>query len=429
MDSPSAHPSSSWRSMPGGVLQPKATSWVAAARVGNRQTENWRPILDHEWCDSGVPFQNRHLCRPTLFSTNGKRYAATGLWTSPPIMVAPSTTNPVQLLTPGRPHCTAINFTSSGVAQAAMPSQPPLPWPLVDAIRAPFNDQYPRDPRLQLLRDLRRQRQQFEHRPVAATAPVTMDHEYADSRPQFQSAYATAAPAKAWAAPASYSYAAPPQQCEYAQQHAASASATVTADPVRFGSSVQHYDRQQQCQQRQSFRNNNDAATTMTLPPPHSSNASHQPLSLSTLSLLPPSSTSHPSSSQLSSFSSKFVPPFVSLPIYMTEITRNYIWDRAHRGLFRVVLGRLTDDHKQHAPGMKVRGHSGKAQTLPPIYFSSKRQYGLIDVDSITAAGNCVSVTHGLPRIVCIDGTILPLAPCQKTFYLKIKVSPSGQGF
>jgi hypothetical protein len=78
---------------------------------------------------------------------------------------------------------------------------------------------------------------------------------------------------------------------------------------------------------------------------------------------------------------------------------------------------------------MKIKGHSGQTQMLPPIYFNSKSSDGRINVDAIIAAGHCVVSTHGLPRIVCADGTIIPLKITGGVSILWIEMSDRGQGF
>ena len=113
----------------------------------------------------------------------------------------------------------------------------------------------------------------------------------------------------------------------------------------------------------------------------------------------------------------------------MSENTSWNIWDRAKNGSFRAVLGHLKDDQRLHAVGMKIKGHSGQAQMLPPIYFNSKSRDGCINVDAINAAGHCVVSTHGLPRIVCADGTIIPLKIIGGASILWIEMSDNGQGF
>jgi hypothetical protein len=113
----------------------------------------------------------------------------------------------------------------------------------------------------------------------------------------------------------------------------------------------------------------------------------------------------------------------------MSENMSWNIWDRAKNGSFRVVLGHLKDDQRLHAVGMRVKGHSGQVQVLPPIFFNSKNRDGRINVDAIHAAGHRVVSTHGLPRIVCTDGTIIPLKITGGVSILWIEVSDCGQGF
>ncbi len=94
-----------------------------------------------------------------------------------------------------------------------------------------------------------------------------------------------------------------------------------------------------------------------------------------------------------------------------------------------MVLGHLKGDQRLRAIGMKIKGHSGQVQVLPPIFFNSKNRDGRINVDAIIAAGHRVTETHGLPRIVCADGTILPLRTVGGVSILRIDVSDNSQGF
>ena len=94
-----------------------------------------------------------------------------------------------------------------------------------------------------------------------------------------------------------------------------------------------------------------------------------------------------------------------------------------------MVLGHLKGDQRLRAIGMKIKGHSGQVQVLPPIFFNSKNGDGRINVDAIHAAGHCVTSTHGLPRIVCADGTIIPLKIIGGISILWIEMADNGQGF
>jgi hypothetical protein len=212
------------------------------------------------------------------------------------------------------------------------------------------------------------------------------------------------------------------------------ASTTFTADPNQNGSSVPyrglHPLRAQDGRQFQT-RTNNDAAT-MTSPSPHHP-SSHPLQSLSSLSL-PSTSTFHlPSTSHSSRVLPFSEPVLVSLPVHTGANARQGFIRHAKSGSVWFRLGYVTEgayaEGTQENIFMKVQGALGTLQHLKAIPPQYDGDCFHIDCGSCTSMGHFIAFEKALPRLVCSDGTVLPLTLNKNGFFLEIRLNAKGQPF
>ena len=174
--------------------------------------------------------------------------------------------------------------------------------------------------------------------------------------------------------------------------------------------------------------------TTMTLPPPHSSHASRPLHSLSMLSL-PSTSVFHPSptsrSSRILSVSRK--PLSVSLPVHTGESTRQEFIQHAEDGSVWFKIRSVAQGAPKSGPRenifITVPGVSGTAQRLSAFSPQFLGDCFSVDCGSQTILGHSVVFDRVRPRLVCSDGTVLPLMLDKDGFYMEVRLNTKGQPF
>ncbi len=163
--------------------------------------------------------------------------------------------------------------------------------------------------------------------------------------------------------------------------------------------------------------------TTMTLPPPHSSHASRPLHSLSMLSL--------PSTSHILSVSGK--PLSVSLPVHTGESTRQEFIQHAEDGSVWFKIRSVAQGAPKSGPRenifITVPGVSGTAQRLSAFSPQFLGDCFSVDCGSQTILGHSVVFDRVRPRLVCSDGTVLPLMLDKDGFYMEVRLNTQGQPF
>jgi hypothetical protein len=149
---------------------------------------------------------------------------------------------------------------------------------------------------------------------------------------------------------------------------------------------------------------------------------------------LPSTSTFHLSLTSYSSHVLPFSEPvLVSLPVHTDENTRQGFIRHAIHGS---VWFRLCYDTKgastaetQENIFIKVKGALGTYQHLTAIPPQYNGDCFHVDCGSCTSMGHFIAFEKALPRLVCSDGTVLPLTLNKNGFVLEIRLNAKGQPF